>query len=46
MHVLYRGTQWLHFWSQLEKNDQEKEIITSACRKLETVALQIYVDHG
>jgi hypothetical protein len=44
--VLYRGTYWLRFWSQLERNDQYKEDITMACRKLETVALQIFVDHG
>jgi hypothetical protein len=46
MQVLYRGTYWLRFWSQLERNDQDKEMIIQACRKLETVAMQIYVDHG
>jgi hypothetical protein len=46
MQVLYRGTHWLHFWSQLERNDQDKERINLACRHLETVAMQIYVDHG
>jgi hypothetical protein len=46
MQVLYRETRWLQFWSQLEMNDQDKEIVTQVCWKLETVALQIYDDQG
>jgi hypothetical protein len=46
MQILHRGTHWLRFWSQLEKHDQDKEVINLACRKLETVAIQIYTDHG
>jgi hypothetical protein len=45
MQVLYRGTHWLRFWSQLESDDQDKEKITIACQKLKTVAMQIFVDH-
>jgi hypothetical protein len=46
MQVLYRGTYWLRFWSQLENDDQDKEKITMAYRKLETVAMEIFADHG
>jgi hypothetical protein len=46
MQVLYRGTHGLRFWSQLESDDQDKEKITIACQKLETVAMQIFVDRG
>jgi hypothetical protein len=45
MYVLYMGTYWLRFWSQLERNDQDKEMINLTCRKLETVAMEIYIDH-
>jgi hypothetical protein len=46
MQVLYRGTYWLCFWSQLKNNDQDKKKITEACLKLETVAMEIFADHG
>jgi hypothetical protein len=46
MQVLYRGTYWLCFWSQLENDDHDKEKITMACRKLQTVAMEIFADHG
>jgi hypothetical protein len=46
LQVLYRGTHWLRFWSQLEKDDYNKELIRDACVKLETVAMQLFVDHG
>jgi hypothetical protein len=34
MQVLYKGTHWLCFWSQLKSDDQDKEKITIACQKL------------
>jgi hypothetical protein len=37
---------WLRFWSQLKKNDQNKEMIHRACLKLEMVAMQLFIDHG
>jgi hypothetical protein len=39
MQVLYMGTHWLRFWSQLKNDDQDKANITMACQKLELVAL-------
>jgi hypothetical protein len=44
--VLYRATHWLRFWSQLERNDQKRKLICSACVKLETVAMQHFINHG
>jgi hypothetical protein len=46
MQALCRGTYWLRFWSQLENDDQDQEKITKACLKLETVAMEIFVEHG
>jgi hypothetical protein len=46
LQVLYTGTHRLMFWLQLEKNDQNKELIHHACFKLETVAMQLYIHHG
>jgi hypothetical protein len=43
---LYRGTYWLHLWSQLERNDQDNEMIHLSCRKLETVTILIFIEHG
>jgi hypothetical protein len=46
MQVLYRGTHWLRFLSLLESDEHDKELVTSACQKLEVVAMQIFTDHG
>jgi hypothetical protein len=46
MQILYREMYWLHFWSQLQSDDQDKEKITKACQKLEVVAMQIFFDHA
>ncbi|CAN6292162.1 unnamed protein product, partial [Urochloa humidicola] len=36
--VLFRGTHWLRFWSQMQRCEQDKESIRSACRHLEALA--------
>jgi hypothetical protein len=46
MQVLYRGTHWLWSWPQMERHDQDKEVIRVECCRLETIAMEIYVDHG
>jgi hypothetical protein len=46
LQVLYRGTHWLRSWVQMERHDQDKEMIRMACRKLETIAMEIYADYG
>jgi hypothetical protein len=46
MQVLYRATYWLHFLSQLESDNQDKEKIAEACQKLKVVAMQIFSDRG
>jgi hypothetical protein len=43
MQLLYQKTHWLRFWLQLESNDQNKEMIMLAWRKMEMAALQIHV---
>jgi hypothetical protein len=46
MHVLYGGTHWLRFWSHLENDDEDKEKVTMACQKLETMAMELFAGHG
>jgi hypothetical protein len=46
MHALYRGTHWLRFWAQMEQHDQDKDTIKVVCRKMESIAMQIFIDHG
>jgi hypothetical protein len=46
IHVLFKATYWFRPWSQLEKHDEDKEKIKTACRSLEMVTLQIFNDHG
>jgi len=46
LQVLYRGTNWLLLWSQLERNEQDRVMIHLACRKLKIVVMQIFVNHG
>jgi hypothetical protein len=40
------GNTLASFFVPLENNDQDNEKITVACRKLETVAIEIFADHG
>jgi hypothetical protein len=45
MQLLYRGTQWLRFWSLLESDEQDMKLFSSSYQKLEVVAMQIFADH-
>jgi hypothetical protein len=46
MQVLYRGTHWLRSWAQMKRYDQNKEALIAACCKMETIAMEIFTDHG
>jgi hypothetical protein len=40
LQVIFRGAYWLHFWAQLQRMEQTKDILIAMSRKLEVIALQ------
>ena len=40
MQVIFRGTYWLHFWTQLQRNEQAMNTLSSLGTKIEMVALE------
>ena len=38
--ALFRGTYWLRFWSQLQSDDDTKEMFRKASSMLEVIALE------
>jgi hypothetical protein len=45
MQVIYRGTYWFCFWSQMQKAEDDKELIKTACLKMENVVMEIFSKH-
>jgi len=41
MHVIFRGTYWLRFWAQLQRDEQAKDALSLVSKKLEMIALEI-----
>ena len=46
MQVLFRAAHWLRFWAHLQKCEEHKEILYSACRNLEITVIQIFANYG
>jgi hypothetical protein len=46
LRFLFRGTHWLRFWTPMERHDQDKEALRMTCQKMETIAMEIFADHG
>jgi hypothetical protein len=46
MQVIYRGTYWFRFWSQMQKAEDDKELIKTTCLKMENVVMDIFSKHG
>ena len=44
--VLYRGTHYLRLWALLQRCDEDKEELQEACRTMEVLVMQIFVNHG
>nr|AAX95943.1 hypothetical protein LOC_Os11g22970 [Oryza sativa Japonica Group]ABA93084.1 hypothetical protein LOC_Os11g22970 [Oryza sativa Japonica Group] len=44
--VIFRATHWLRFWAQLQRCDEDGEFLKVACRKLETMVMQLYANYG
>jgi hypothetical protein len=45
MHAIFRGAYWLRFWS-LQQCEDTREIIRSASKAVEVVALDIFAKNG
>lgn len=46
LQVLFRGTHWLRFWAQLQKDEADGVLIKNVCRRLESMAMQFCVNFG
>ena len=44
--VPYRGTHCLRLWALLQRCDEDKEELQEACRTMEVLVMQIFVNHG
>ncbi|WVZ54946.1 hypothetical protein U9M48_005671 [Paspalum notatum var. saurae] len=44
--VLFRGTYWLQLWAKLQRSEECEYGLLQACRKLETVAMQLFSSFG
>ena len=45
LQVLFRGTYWLRFWTQLQRLDEHKTSIVETCRLLESSAMFLFASH-
>jgi hypothetical protein len=41
MHVIFRGAYWLHYWAQLQREEQATDALSMMSKKLEMIALEI-----
>jgi hypothetical protein len=41
MQVIFRGTYWLRFWSQLQHDEKTRELLRRTSSPLDIVALEI-----
>jgi hypothetical protein len=46
LQVLFRGTYWLRTWAQLQKSEVDGVLLKNTCRRLETVAMDIFARFG
>jgi hypothetical protein len=46
MHVLYRGTYWLHQWEQLQRHEELAKEIRDACRSVEAIVMLVFTSLG
>ena len=45
LQILYRGTQWLRFWTQLQRCDEDKETVQKAYQIIEVLVMQLFANH-
>ena len=41
LQVIFRGTYWLHFWSQLQRDEQAKNTLSLLSKNIEMIALEL-----
>ena len=41
MHVIFRGTYWMCFWAQLQRDEQSKNTLSSMSKNIEMIALEL-----
>jgi hypothetical protein len=46
MQVIFRATHWLRFWAQLQRCEDDGEFLKVACRKLESMVMQLFANYG
>jgi hypothetical protein len=46
LQVVFRGTYWTRTWAALSRREEEKNNLKNACRKLETVVMQVFNNFG
>nr|ABF93970.1 hypothetical protein LOC_Os03g05380 [Oryza sativa Japonica Group] len=44
--VIFRATHWLRFWAQLQRCEDGGEFLKVACRKLESMVMQLFANYG
>jgi hypothetical protein len=42
LQVLFKGTHWLRLWAKLQRSEERTQMIVEGCRRIETVALQVF----
>ena len=45
MHVIFKGTYWLRFWSMLQHKETTKDLFMKVGTSLEIIALEIFASH-
>ena len=40
LQVIFRGTYWLHFWAQLQRDEHNKNLLSSLSTRIEMVSLE------
>jgi hypothetical protein len=46
MQVIFRATHWLRFRAQLQRCEDDGEFLKVACRKLESMVMQLFANYG
>ncbi len=46
MQVIFRATYWLRFWAQLQMCEDDRKLMKVACRRLETMVMQLLANYG
>ena len=45
LQVIFRGTYWVRFWTLLLK-EEDRPVMKTACRVVETIAMEVFSNNG